>query len=227
MKKIKDKLVPVMGADCCEGRTYSGLSQDERKRIRRRQFLEAGIELFGTVGYRDTTVRALCKQAKLTDRYFYQSFGSMAKLGDAVYQHCMAEMNKEIYQVMGDTFDGDNFVEALEAGLDCYFRTLEDQKMARICMTEFEGVSPELNQIFHQYTINIGKVLMAMAEKAFPNWQLDAQEKEVIGISMTGIMRQTATVWLANDYGSKMSREKLVSGTLKIFLGTIEHINKG
>ena len=54
---------------------------------RRAAFLEAGFELIGTEGYRAATVRAVCKQAGYTDRYFYQLFGSTEGLLLAVCTH--------------------------------------------------------------------------------------------------------------------------------------------
>jgi len=55
-------------------RTYGGLSETERVNERRERFLEAGLEVFGSLGMRGATVRKLCKEASLTERYFYESF---------------------------------------------------------------------------------------------------------------------------------------------------------
>ena len=62
------------------GRTYGGESADDRLTRRRRQLLDAGLELFGTAGYRATTVRQLCREAKVSDRYFYEQFDSTEDL---------------------------------------------------------------------------------------------------------------------------------------------------
>ena len=69
------------------GRPYAGERPGERVLRRRQQFLDAGLELFGSIGYRATTVRILCKQAKLTDRYFYESFTSTEDLLLEVYRN--------------------------------------------------------------------------------------------------------------------------------------------
>jgi AcrR family transcriptional regulator len=53
------------------GRSYGGESANDRLARRRRQLLDAGLELFGTTGYRATTVRQLCREARVSDRYFY------------------------------------------------------------------------------------------------------------------------------------------------------------
>src|SRR5471032_598349 len=66
-------------------RTYGGLAMAERVAARRARFVEAGIELFGTQGFRGATVRGVCAAAGLTDRYFYESFASLEALLAEVY----------------------------------------------------------------------------------------------------------------------------------------------
>ena len=38
--------------------------------------MEAGLELFGTLGYARTSVRAISAAASLNSRYFYESFAA-------------------------------------------------------------------------------------------------------------------------------------------------------
>ncbi len=78
------------------GRTYGGESLADRQAKRRQKFMAAGHELFGTVGFRQTTVRLLCKQAELTDRYFYESFDSIEDLLAAVYQQAIEQLQRQV-----------------------------------------------------------------------------------------------------------------------------------
>jgi len=61
-------------------RPYAGETPEVRRERRRRRFIDSGKTLFGTLGYRKTTVRGLCAHAGLTDRYFYESFASLEDL---------------------------------------------------------------------------------------------------------------------------------------------------
>src|SRR3954463_76429 len=47
---------------------------EDRVATRRAALIEAGVELLGTQGASGVTVRAVCRGAKLTERYFYESF---------------------------------------------------------------------------------------------------------------------------------------------------------
>ncbi len=202
------------------GRTYGGLTPKQRQKQRYEQFLQAGLEVFGTTGFRTATVRGLCKQAKLTDRYFYESFGSLEKLLMAIYERCMLALKQRILLAISDEYSKTNASQAIIAGLDAYFEELENSKVARICMVELEGISAEVNQLYYGYIEDFAKVLVSLANYAFPNWSLNSQQQQVIGISLVGAMRQAATNWLISDY--EMDRHTLVTTTSQLFLGIIK-----
>jgi AcrR family transcriptional regulator len=60
---------------------------EDRIAQRQLQLVEAGLEIFGTVGYRASTVDFICATAGLTKRYFYDSFSRTQDLFIACYQH--------------------------------------------------------------------------------------------------------------------------------------------
>jgi AcrR family transcriptional regulator len=56
-------------------RTYRGVETPDRIAQRRRSFLDAGLDLLGgEIDPDELTVRAICQQAGLAVRYFYESF---------------------------------------------------------------------------------------------------------------------------------------------------------
>ncbi|WP_309649925.1 TetR/AcrR family transcriptional regulator [Nocardioides sp.] len=56
------------------GRSYGGRSKAERAAERRERLVAATITLLGTLGEARTTMTAVCAEAGLTERYFYESF---------------------------------------------------------------------------------------------------------------------------------------------------------
>jgi len=209
------------------GRTYAGLNLQQRKSLRRQQFLAAALNVFGTTGFRSATVRSICKEAKLTDRYFYESFGSLENLLMAIYEQCMKNLRRKILHAIIKEYIKNGVVQAITFGIDAYFKALEDPKVARICMQELEGISPEVNTLYYSYINNFAEMLIHLANQAYPDWELDSEQKMVIGISLVGAMRQSATNWLINEYD--MERSSLVLANKQLFLGmmqTIEHQTK-
>src|SRR3569623_2122422 len=77
--------MPASATRPASTRPYGGLAKAERVAPRRARFIAAGIELFGTQGFRGATVRGICAAAGLTDRYFYESFASLEALLAEVY----------------------------------------------------------------------------------------------------------------------------------------------
>lgn len=127
------------------GRTYGGQTAEERRSERRGRLLDAGLELFGTRGYANTTIEALCSAARLNPRYFYESFPTREALLQAVYDRHMARLE----EVLHAAFDGAPLEPRArcEAGLRAFIgRQLEDPRATRVTYLEIVGVSLELER---------------------------------------------------------------------------------
>lgn len=78
--------------DTTAPRLWRGQTHDGRTQVRRDQLLRAGFELLGTEGASGVTMRAVCRLAGLSPRYFYESFSHTDELILAVYDRCNAEL---------------------------------------------------------------------------------------------------------------------------------------
>jgi len=206
-------------------RKYGGLSLDERKKQRRSRFLEAGLCVFGTQGYRQSSVRRLCQEAKLTDRYFYEACGNLETLLVDVYQQCMTKLSKNILHAISSEYKlSEDPEKAIIAGLEVFFKELENHQVARVCMIELEGLNPNVTQLYNRYIEGFAEILRQLANHAFPDMTIPFSEQKVIALSLVGAMRQAASSWLVNNYESE--RSELVSATSKLFLGIIKMLQQ-
>ncbi|MDY6997669.1 MAG: TetR/AcrR family transcriptional regulator [Actinomycetota bacterium] len=64
---------------------WSGVPLRDRRALRRDELLTAGIGLLGSPDGPGLTVRAVCRAAGLTERYFYESFTDRDEFVAAVY----------------------------------------------------------------------------------------------------------------------------------------------
>lgn len=64
---------------------WSGVPPEARQALRRDQLIAAGVTLLGGASGPALTVRAACREAGLTERYFYESFGDRDDFVRAVY----------------------------------------------------------------------------------------------------------------------------------------------
>lgn len=95
------------------GRAYAGLRPDERRVERQRRLLEAGLEVFGSVGWDEATISLLCATARVGTRAFYEAFDSREQL--------LREVATAV------VFDG---VDAMQAALAAAPATLEGRIQA-------------------------------------------------------------------------------------------------
>lgn len=69
---------------------------DQRRAERRARLLAAAFDLLGTRGAQATTVRAVCRAARLNPRYFYESFADLDELIVAVYDELVGQLRAEV-----------------------------------------------------------------------------------------------------------------------------------
>ena len=210
---------------CCNnstadsGRTYAGQSQQERDAQRRQQFLHAGLQLFGTEGFRHTTVRSLCREAQLTDRYFYREFGSIEELLRAVYGHCMDDVKARLHAAFSQATPGGNIESLARQGLAAFFNAMQDARVARVCMLELEGVSADCDRFYHGYMRDFADMVMRLARTVYPHWNISDEEAALLGTGFIGAMRQVTTYWLQS--GCTASVDTLVNTGMRMIMGMV------
>lgn len=80
-------------------RRYGGKTGDQRRRERRRALVDAALDIWREQGWAAVTMRGVCAQARLTDRYFYESFANRDELLVAAWD----EIRDETLGMLGRT----------------------------------------------------------------------------------------------------------------------------
>jgi AcrR family transcriptional regulator len=128
-------------------RPYRGIPQDERRAQRRSQLIGAAVAVYGERGYRQSTVKAVCEAAGLTERYFYESFANSEELLIASFNAVTYSVLEEIKQA-GRT-GGRSRVARARAMLHTYFAALQrEPRSARVFLVEIRGVSRAVDKAF-------------------------------------------------------------------------------
>ena len=107
--------------------------------------MEAGLELFGTQGYANTSIRAVCVAASMNSRYFYESFSSREDLLYSVYERIVTEIVSATTEASSkaDTIEGQ-----ARAGVRAGWTILtDDRRKARVIALEVVGVSDRLERL--------------------------------------------------------------------------------
>lgn len=199
-------------------RSYGGIAPEDRAARRRQQFIEAGKALFGTVGYRKTTMRALCKEAGLTDRYFYESFDTLEDLLVAAYEDLIGQLQAALAASLQGA--GERGLEAvIEGTVDAYFRQVENPVLGRIVWLEVLGVSPRVDALYNRTTRDFARYLLSLARTLLPGRQVDDAIAEVVAIGAVGALSETAKDWLMTGYARP--RRELVQGSSLLLRGVL------
>src|SRR3954452_9747578 len=83
-------------------RVYGGLTAAARVEGRRPRLMDAALELMGSEGWSGTSVRAVCREAGLTPRFFYESFGDLDALAVAVFDEITVQATAAILDAVAD-----------------------------------------------------------------------------------------------------------------------------
>lgn len=198
------------------GRRYRGVAVEERRAERRQRLLEAGLQLFGEVGYHAATVRALCLQAGLTERYFYESFANSEDLLCAVYEQHMALQQERIFTAVMQA--PRNAEAMMRAGLGAFFELAREIPAgARVQFVEVLGVSPRVDRLYRQAIENFAQMLRTLNLQLPQESGLLGRDEETLSIGLVGAAVGIAGRWLLTGFAQPL--ESVLSTTLTIFMG--------
>ncbi|CAG2142619.1 TetR/AcrR family transcriptional regulator [Ralstonia mannitolilytica] len=200
-----------------KGRPYAGVAPEARAAERRDALIRAATRVFGTVGFRKATVRAICQEAKLNDRYFYAAFDSTEDLLRATYQQHADDLRARVAQA---TAAVDGTLEArIDAGLHAFFAFLRDPCAARVLLLEVMGVSPETDATYQRNLLEFGRQIMENVPAAAPDDADRRADQRIIGLALVGAMTNVGAAWLLTGY--RDPEEKMVRNCRQVLLGTL------
>ncbi len=125
--------------------TWHGTVRGARDRERRQRLFEAALELYGTAGYRATTVQAVCRLAKVSTRSFYELYTDHEQLLTELY----LDLNEEVLAAIADaggTPGPDAFAAVQQLVAAALGPMLADERKARVMEVEVVGISAALEQ---------------------------------------------------------------------------------
>ncbi|WP_446224752.1 TetR/AcrR family transcriptional regulator [Nocardia sp. IBHARD005] len=178
-------------------RRYNGLAPVERTRQRRIALLDAALELYGTDGYQGTSVKRLCQQAGLTERYFYESFGDREECLAALYDGIVSDMRAATLAAIAETTEaGSTDIAAIaRSGLSGFIGYLTaDPRRARVVLVEVVGVSPAMEQRRHGVLREFADIVMSVWSAL--DTELTPQRHHLTAVALVGGVNHLLVYWL-------------------------------
>lgn len=203
-------------------RRYRGVDAGARIEERRRQLIEAGLECFGTRGYHAVTVRELCAQAQLTERYFYESFKDREALFGAVYEDLIDRLRQDFMRAAGPLMP--DLRAMARAGLDVFYRSLKkDPRVARMLLVEVLTVSREMEQRAQAATFAFAELLKQMSLASLPRGSSAAPpDMELVAAGLIGACVNIAMRWVADGY--RQPARRVIDTAFGFFATTLDRL---
>jgi len=179
-------------------RRYGGLSAEERTRQRRQKLLDASIEVFGTLGLRKATMRDICNEARIAERYFSEHFSSASDAYEAAFK----QLSEQALMVTGAAMAASplNTRALAKAGLTAFFAYVkEDPRRAQILLIDASSywrhitikTNPELNR--H------AKAMWHFSQVLYPGLPSSIQ-LELLGGGLIGLVLQACLTWAQGGF---------------------------
>ena len=198
-------------------RAYGGVSADERIAARRAKLLDAGLELFGTRGYAATGVKDVCRQAGLTDRYFYESFAASQALFLAVFDALTDEL---FSSVAAAVIEAPSDAESqLRSAIGVFVEALaDDPRKPRVLFTEAAAVGPEAAAHMRATLRRFATLVAATARQHVPASTPD-EDVQLVALSLVGLLER---VIIEREEGHlNMAVDRLVDRCVALYMNVL------
>jgi len=121
-----------------KGGSYGGVSASGRQEERRRRLLAAGLQVMGTEGLAAATVRAICREAGLSSRFFYESFPGVEELAVALFDQIFTQATETVLAAVAEA--PPDLGERNRIAIKTFVRELtDDPRVARFTLMESLG----------------------------------------------------------------------------------------
>jgi AcrR family transcriptional regulator len=197
---------------------YGGVSAEDRRAERRRRLMDAAYELMGDEGWSATTVRGVCARARLTPRFFYESFPDLDTLAVAVFDEIVAAATARFLPAL-EAAPPDPQAR-MRAGLEALIGELtEDPRRTRIAFVEALGCEPLARRRLEVLEI-FAKIAAAEARATYKPPASAGPFVDLAATMLAGGMAELLIVW--TDGRLTQTREELVEDCVAMFSATAE-----
>ncbi|WP_024795493.1 TetR/AcrR family transcriptional regulator [Tomitella biformata] len=183
-------------------RPYRGVSAQDRQSARRRQLLDAALEIVGTRGAERATMTAICVQAGLTERYFYESFSARDGLLLALVDEIAEQVRAAVLAALRET-EGDAEARARAAFSAFAALLTEDPRKGRAAIIE-SSTLPALRQRRHELFGDFAALVVTQAQALFGPAALPAPQDEIGALLLVGGLGELLTAWLQDETSAEV-----------------------
>lgn len=182
---------------------WSGVPLRERTALRRDELIAAGVKLLGAARGPALTVRAVCRDAELTERYFYESFSDRDEFVRAVYDDVCTRAMSALTTAVTPRDAVERFVAMM----------VDDPTRGRVLLLAPES-EPVLTQSGADWMPNFIDLLQHKLTRI-----TDPARQAMVATSLIGALTALFTAYLDGRLPS--SREQFIDYCVDMLLGRV------
>lgn len=211
----------AVNTEVARQRAYGGRRASDRKAERRERLMQAGLELFGTVGYPSSSIEKLCSRAGVSTRNFYEEFSGREALLIALYGRILEEAAIAIGIALTDAAH-ESMRPRVERAIRAYVRTMaDDPRWARLAYVEVIGVSQAVEQFRMGWRNNYVDLLVGEAERAVERGEAPPRNYRLSSLGLIGAINEMVHQWTIADGG--IDQEELVAEIVRVAMAVLSH----
>ena len=178
---------------------YGGRSAEERRADRRARLIEAGLELFGTVGYALSTVGRIAKTANLSTRQYYEEFSGREALLIAVYDTIQHDAEQAVAAALADTV-GQPLSARFDAAVSAHIHsTATDLRRAKVAFVEIVGVNPSVETHRMRTRARWTAVINALLAGAVESGEIADRDRRLAPSAFIGAVNGLVQDWCSTE----------------------------
>ncbi|WP_245720479.1 TetR/AcrR family transcriptional regulator [Nocardia uniformis] len=188
-----------MSQETNAGRMYAGQPVEDRQRQRRARFLESGLTVFARDGYANSSVGAICKDAGLSSRQFYEEFTGRESLLLELYEQIDRESREAVAATIAERSDA-TAIEIIDAAVRAYIESIgRDPRKARVALVEVVGAGPKVEKFRLELRRAWGALLASAAEDAAMHGEIPPGDYEMRVLAIIGAVNYVVDAWSGSD----------------------------
>ncbi|RDI66263.1 TetR family transcriptional regulator [Nocardia pseudobrasiliensis] len=198
---------------------YAGQPVEDRQRQRRARFLESGLTVFSRDGYANSSVGAICKDAGLSSRQFYEEFTGRESLLLELYEHIDRESREAVSAALADTSEH-RAVEAIDAAVRAYVEAIgRDPRKARVALVEVVGAGPKVEKFRLELRRAWGSLLASAAEDAALQGEIPPGDYEMRSVAIIGAVNYVVDAWSGSE--PRRPLDEIIRVLRRVIIGAV------
>ncbi len=175
--------------------------------------------MFARDGYANSSVGAICKDAGLSSRQFYEEFTGRESLLLELYEQIDRQSREAVADALAAQTDR-SAVEIIDAAVRAYVESIgRDPRKARVALVEVVGAGPNVEKFRLEFRRAWGALLAGAAEDAALQGEIPPGDYEMRVVAIIGAVNYVVDAWSGSE--PRRSLDDVIRVLRRVIIGAV------